>query len=626
MAYFNDICFLKAPQAFDIPHPQDVSDLTEICYLASAVEKDVNSVKIPVDFHGEAAFEDFDKYLKTHTVDLVGISSMTGAFKNAIRLAEIAKRASKYVVMGGYHPTALPRDVLKSPYVDAVIIGEGEATFRDLVLNGPSREVAGMAIKENGEVIFTGARPLIKELNALPHPLRSARPTRFGEVGDDYSIDTVYTSRGCPWSCTFCANDMVNKQWRARSPENVVEELAMLHDPKRRKLIKMWDANFLTDVKRIEKLCDLMIERDLTNFKIWTETRVEDIVRAEGILGKLYRVGLRNVSLGIESPNAETLKLMNKKNKDDACVKAVDILLDHKIKAQGYFIIGHYNETIEDTKRYPEFAKKLKLRQAIFMVMTPYPGTTIYEEFKRENKIISSDWDRYNNFCTVVETKEMDNKTLKKMYAYCWGRFNNNYSFLKKETFFDMAVVPMLRIAFLYEVFKVDKANSREDIKDYIYESVKAGTENLSREYFAKPPLALKWFKEITIRIRHSQYKNIDFLISQNKDKRRIVARESSKDKLINGFIIDLKDAVKLGERIPGNRLVSILCKGEILKSLKHNPVRRLKYALSYIADKEVIETLFYILLYVAPIVTKGLLSSAMSSIASFTNTIPSQQ
>ena len=169
------------------------------------------------------------------------------------------------------------------------------------------------------------------DLDSIPHPLRSARPVRFGESGDDYSIDTIYTSRGCPWNCTFCANDTVNKKWRARSPENVIEELTVLHNPKRKKLLKISDANFLTDVKRVEKLCDLMIERGITNFKIWTESRAEDIVRAEKIMDKLFKIGLRNISLGIESPNEETLKLMKEENKGDSVSKAAAILNDHNI-------------------------------------------------------------------------------------------------------------------------------------------------------------------------------------------------------------------------------------------------------------------------------------------------------
>jgi len=161
--------------------------------------------------------------------------------------------------MGGYHPSAMPNEVLSSPNIDAVIIGEGEETFKDLVINGPGKNVAGLAYRDNGGIVHTDPRPLIDNLDVLPHPLRSIRPTRFGEKSKDYSVDTVFTSRGCPWTCSFCANDTVQKRWRARTPENVVEELSRMHHPKRKKYIKFWDANFLLDIKRVEKNVCLLL-------------------------------------------------------------------------------------------------------------------------------------------------------------------------------------------------------------------------------------------------------------------------------------------------------------------------------------------------------------------------------
>jgi anaerobic magnesium-protoporphyrin IX monomethyl ester cyclase len=619
MSYFKNVCLVKAPQAFDIPHPQNISDLTEICYLAAVIENEVETVSMPVDFYSKNPYETFVRFLKKNAVDLVGISSMTGAFNNALKLAEIAKRFDKYVVMGGYHPTALPEDVLKSPYVDAVIIGEGDMTFKDLVINGPSRDVAGMTFMENGEIAHTGCRPLIKDLDGLPHPLRHIRPPRFGEPGDEYSIDTVYTSRGCPWTCTFCANDTVNKRWRARSPENVIEELAQLHDPKRKKLIKIWDANFLTNVKRVGKLCDLMIENKLTHFKIWTETSVGDIVRAENIMEKLYRVGLRNISLGIESPNAETLKLMNKKNRDDICVKAVEILNKNKIKPQGYFIIGHYRETLEDTMRYPEYAESLGLRHSIFMVMTPYPGTKIYNEYKQENKIINFNWDLYNNFGTVVETKGMDLKTLKKMYAYCWGRFYVRYTFFNEKKPFGIAFGLLQYLLMLYTIFKIDKDNTKEEIKDYIFGYLEAGCLNLTRPYHVKPPLFMRWFGEITLRFTHSPGKNIDFLIMQTEDSRSLRWRRTDESGLVRGYTFDLDKIIKLGEKMSADKAILITCK---LETIKNNPKGRLRNIVSFLASKELIIAGFGFTWFLFVNSMKGIVTTLISSLRSPKTTV----
>ena len=371
MAYYNNICFVEATPAMVVPFPRFISDCIGICYLAAAVEDIVESMVIPENYYNEQLFDSFERLLKSRSFDLVAISSMTGCFNNATRLAKIAQKHGVPVVMGGFHPTALPEETLSLDCVDMVVIGEGEATFRELVQSGPSRDVKGLAWMENGGMVHTGMRDLISDVNSIRFPLRTLRPKRYGEKGDSYTIDTIYTSRGCPWKCSFCANDKMHKNWRGRSAENVVEEIALLHDPKKKKLLKIWDANFLTNIKRVEALCDLMIDRGLTNFRIMTETRATDVVRAERILNKLSKVGLQKVGLGIESPNPKTLELMNKKNSLDDVSKAISLLNKFHVGSEGYFIIGHLSESMEDTMAYPDFARSLGLKQTLYMSMTP---------------------------------------------------------------------------------------------------------------------------------------------------------------------------------------------------------------------------------------------------------------
>ncbi|MHC4454769.1 MAG: cobalamin-dependent protein, partial [Planctomycetota bacterium] len=130
MGHFKHVSLLKAPQFYEVPFPQFISDITEICYLAAMIEKDVETVTIPDDYFNSNIFNSFQTFLKNNPNDLVAISSMTGAFNNAMKLAEIAKRHDKYVVMGGYHPSALTEEILKSPLVDAIVIGEGESTLK----------------------------------------------------------------------------------------------------------------------------------------------------------------------------------------------------------------------------------------------------------------------------------------------------------------------------------------------------------------------------------------------------------------------------------------------------------------------------------------------------------------
>ncbi|NTV99158.1 MAG: radical SAM protein, partial [Chlorobiaceae bacterium] len=539
---------------------------------------------IPENYYNDALYDSFRSLLKKRPIDLVAISSMTGCFNNALRLAAIAKESGVFVVIGGFHPTALPEEVLSNFSVDAVVIGEGEATFRELVLKGPSEEVAGLAYRENGGIVRTAPRPVIADINSIAFPLRTLRPPRYGEKGSDYSIDTIYTSRGCPWSCSFCANDTMHKKWRGRSPENVVEEIALIHDPNKKKLLKIWDANFLTNIGRAESICDMMIERGLTNFRIVTETRARDIIRAEGILDKLRQIGLSKIGFGIESPNVKTLELMNKKNELDDVRRAINLVRQNGIGAEGYFIIGHYTETIEDTLVYPEFAESLGLKQALFMSMTPYPGTRIFEEYKAEDRITSFDWDRYNNFCPVVSTRSMDTPTIQQMLVYCNIAFCNYRSVLKRNNA-SGALIALLKYLFQFCVLiRVNKELGDEAILDLLY--------NAFLRYAVTSPV-ISWecrpgYKKldgpIIVSMQRHSSETIDFIVEQQSSRRvlSIVRRKAGAPPA--DAHIKLEGVVAASGSISIDHLTGILYRTELLHN---NPTLMAGQLFSITADKE---------------------------------------
>ncbi len=567
MAFFKNICLIEAPQAVITPFPRFITDCIGICYLAAAVEHDVESLVIPENYYNDGLYDSFRALLKQRPVDLVAISSMTGCFNNALRLAEIAKEQGVFVVMGGFHPTALPEEVLRHRSVDAVAIGEGEATFRELVLKGPSKEVPGLAYRENGGIVYTGQRPVIGDIDSIAFPLRSLRPRRYGEKGTDYSIDTIYTSRGCPWSCSFCANDTMHKGWRGRSPENVVEEFARLHDPKKKKLIKIWDANFLTNIKRAEAICDMMIERGLTNFRIMTETRAKDLIRAERILGKLRKIGLSKVGLGIESPNTRTLELMNKKNVLDDVSRAISLVRENGIGAEGYFIIGHYTETVEDTLVYPEFAKGLGLRQALFMSMTPYPGTKIFEEYKHEGNITSFDWDLYNNFCPVVSTRSMDTPTLVQMMVYCNVAFCNYRSVLKRNSAGGMVIAMLKDLFQLCFLMRVNKTLTDREILDTVFDAFLRYADTKPVVGYRSRLSDKKLKGPVVVSVQRSPSEAVDFMLEQKGESRSLSIFRRSETANRADAAVRLDEVVAASGSLSMDSLMRLLYRNELLRN-----------------------------------------------------------
>jgi magnesium-protoporphyrin IX monomethyl ester (oxidative) cyclase len=466
--------------------------------------------------------------------------------------------------MGGFHPTALPEDVLDLGCVDLVVVGEGEATFRELVEKGPSRDVKGLCWKENGQFVHTGMRELIRDVDSIRLPLRSIRPERFGEKSEDYTIDTIYTSRGCPWKCSFCANDKMHRQWRGRSAENVVEEIARLHDPKKRKLLKIWDANFLTNVRRAERICDFMIDRGLTNFRIMIETRARDVVRAERILDKLHRAGLRKVGLGIESPNPETLEKMNKQNTLDDVSRAIDLLKNKTIGIDGYFIVGHHSETETDTMVYPEVARSLGLRNTLFFAMTPYPGTKIFEEYRSQGNITSYDWDLYNNFCPVVKTDAMSNERLMTMMVYCYVAFFNYRTMMEQENERGMLRIFLRDFCQFVFLALVNRSQGKQDIESALFNAYDcyAGTEPRI-DYPSHR--ALK--KPVTFFLEEGTGRRIEFRITQEADRRMLTIGRVSGTAPVDGLVVSINAVVEAAASVSMDVLMRFLYRKELARN-----------------------------------------------------------
>jgi magnesium-protoporphyrin IX monomethyl ester (oxidative) cyclase len=548
------------------------------------VEDIVESMAMPENYYNDGIFESFEKLLKSRSFDLVAISSMTGCFNNAEKLARIAKKHGITVVMGGFHPTALPEQVLDLGCVDLVVVGEGEATFRELVEKGPSRDVKGLCWKENGEFVHTGMRELIRDVDSIHLPLRSIRPERFGEKSDEYTIDTIYTSRGCPWVCSFCANDKMHKQWRGRSAENVVEEIARLHDPKKKKLLKIWDANFLTNIRRVERICELMIERGLTNFRIVTETRAKDVIRAERILPKLRKIGLNKVGLGIESPNPKTLALMNKENSLDEVTTAINLLNQYGVGSEGYFIVGHYSESVEDTMPYPRFARALGLRQTLFMAMTPYPGTRIFEEYARENNITSFDWDLYNNFVPVIRTAHMENRDIMRMMVYCNVAFCDYRSVLKRDDNRGVLLTFLKDLFQLVFLLKINKTLDRNEAARILFEAFELwlGTSPALDYAKAKTPLR----QPTGVSLSHAASgQRIDFIVEQEGNRRvlklhKVPAGESAKFP-----VVGLDEVVDAAFSLSMDALMRLLYRNELMRN---NPRLTARQLLALVGDGEI--------------------------------------
>lgn len=369
-----------------------------ILYVAAAVRKRGHRVKVvdrSVD-HGPINFSAFD---------VVGIHSDTTLFNRAMSLARQARAAGVKVVMGGPHPCFVAEEILKTGMVDAIVRGEGEKTFCDLLdawADGSDpAEIPGLIFPSSHGMTDTGDPDRIADLDDLPFPARDLidlsgySQTRLGYR----SLTSMHTSRGCPYGCNFCSSTRFDgARWRARSSESVLAELEYVVCDLGYGAVSFMDDNFTGSPERIHEICDGILRKGL-DVHWWCFCRVDTIVRYPEMIKHMAEAGFRNVFIGVESPSRTLLKHFHKGTDPDEAVNAVKILRQNSIEILASYILGAPEEIRSDLRATIRFACKLDSDTAQFTLLTPYPGTAVFENLK--GAISETNWDRFDAIHSV---------------------------------------------------------------------------------------------------------------------------------------------------------------------------------------------------------------------------------
>lgn len=343
--------------------------------------------------------------LSTFKPDLCGIScSYTIDYPSTLKVAQIIKSLlpKSFIVVGGHHASLNYQDFALKKEIDAVVIGEGEQTFKELVdcleMDGNLREIPGLAINQDGNQFLTSPRFLQKNLDHLPFPLKEGLERNLYHLGFQRPTALMETSRGCPYQCTFCGVwQFYQRSYRHKTPERVVEELNRIREP----FVLFIDDNFLIDIKRAEKIAQFIKAQKI--HKTYTfQARSDTIVKYPEIV-KLWReIGLRNVFIGFEKVEDEELKTLHKNNLIENNDKALKILQTLGIDVWASFIIDPGYE-YKDFKRLKDYIINRKIRTPTFSVLTPLPGTALFHQLKE--KLISEDLKLFDIAHAVLPTK-----------------------------------------------------------------------------------------------------------------------------------------------------------------------------------------------------------------------------
>jgi radical SAM superfamily enzyme YgiQ (UPF0313 family) len=342
--------------------------------------------------------------------DLVAISIMTPLAKRGYAIADRFRDLSVPVVMGGFHATWMPEEA--GQHADAVVLGEAEQSWSRLLEDFKNRSL-GKFYRPNG-------RP---DLKGLPIPRRDLLKK------DSYFFtNTMQISRGCPFQCSFCSvTAFFGHTYRLRPLDEVKKEVELLL--RGQDFIFFVDDNIIGNPSYAQELFSF-----LKGLKVkWVSHASINIAENEDLLKRAAESGCHGLFIGFESLSQETLESHHKTfNRVEQYKEQIRKIHAQGIGIEGSFIFGSDEEDSSVFRRVVDFCEEMKIDAAVFAILTPFPGTRIYDQYTRENRILSHDWDLYDMDHVVFRPQKMTVDQLQEGHDWINRRFYSYSSMLKR--------------------------------------------------------------------------------------------------------------------------------------------------------------------------------------------------
>jgi radical SAM superfamily enzyme YgiQ (UPF0313 family) len=362
--------------------------------------------------------------------DVVGTTSMTTDAYQAKAVLRTAKTMLPdcLTVVGGHHPTLSP-DEFHEPYIDAIVKGEGELTFEELIgahqasiahdgrpdgapdvtrakrILDRSRHalerVSGLELQTSGgDWVETHKREQQRSLDTLPAPRRDLVKKYYGRYFFTVAqpMASIFTSRGCSFDCNFCAIwEFYERRTRYLSAEKIADQMAACDEP----FVFLLDDNFLTDQKRLRRLVEVLRERKIEKFWM-TQGRTDFIAQHPDLIRDLASVGLMSILSGFESNDDDALAALKKTNTAANNRRAMEILRANGIQSTGIFM-ARADFSAKDFEELYAYINSLGIVAPIVTIHTPLPGTQL--EKKLQDQLLTKDRRFYDLLHAVTETR-----------------------------------------------------------------------------------------------------------------------------------------------------------------------------------------------------------------------------
>lgn len=405
-------------------------------YLAASLRKSYD-VKILDCIKDKITIDRFRKVLEDYNPDILGFQFYTfdiGFIKKALRIAKDFNRKIVTVV-GGPHPSAVPEEtfeILKND-LDFLFKGEAELGLPKLldILNSGGKDfynVPGLCWRDTDR-IQSNDREYVEDLDILSMPTwdlihpETYPESQHGAFFRKFPIAPIMLTRGCPYSCTFCAASLVSgKKIRKRSIPNVLAEIQLLYNQHGIREFHIIDDNFTQDISYAKEFLKKLKDLDLDiSWAVPNGVRMDTL--DEEILMLMKETGLYLISLGIESGSDKVLRNMKKGTTIAKIRECVKMINKSDIDIAGFFILGFPGETEQTIRDSVRLSLELDLVRANFFTYLPFPGSESYNELSLNNELKGVDWENFYFMNAAYVPKGMSRKKLKSLQRLAFARF-----------------------------------------------------------------------------------------------------------------------------------------------------------------------------------------------------------
>ena len=377
-----------------------------------------------VDMRIGHTFRELKKKALSFKPDLIGVSMITLGYLNTYRMLSFIKKLlpSSSIVVGGHHPTILKEKVLEEcADIDFGVVSDGEKAIIELCRDDvPIKDIQGLIFRNGHQVVFTGERPPVKDLDQYSFP----KYEKFNMA--DYSKQIpIHFSRGCVNLCTFCPNKVLGRRYREKSVNYFIDEIEYWYKRGYRQFA-VDDDNFTLNKKKVYEICDEIEKRGIKGLLL----RCSNGLRADRVdrqlLSRLKEIGVREVGFGVDGGNNRVLGYLKKGETIETIEQAIKDACELGLDVKIFIIVGTPHETKADVEDSIRLARKYPVARVNFNNAIPYPGTEMFDYIKANNLFLISPEEYLNSASEdkpvqVFETPEFPKKERMEMLKKCYA-------------------------------------------------------------------------------------------------------------------------------------------------------------------------------------------------------------